>query len=102
MGELRTLTSIVVNTRLNAAQWVSYYTLSYSHDSVTWYDVTDGGGQIVMFEGNYATNVAKENEFEAPLYARYVTLYPKTWYKLIMLRWGLNGCPYGKKYLCAQ
>ena len=99
LGGIRTLTSVVTNTRSDYGQWVSSYTLTYSYDSVMWHNVTDSDGHTLVFDGNTQYNVAHENEFEVLLTARYVALHPKSWYKHIVLRWGLFGCPYGKMRL---
>lgn len=67
-------------------QWVSEYNISFTKDDVTWEYINH------VFNGNHDRDTPVENQFDPPLHARKVRLYPTAWHSRICLRAELFGC----------
>ena len=88
----RELIKIATQGRQDKAEWVTSYYLSYGTDGINYKYVVDAAGSTKTFTGNNDQNMIVEHPFDVPLSARYVRLYPQTWFGWDSLRWGIFGC----------
>ncbi|XP_016057825.1 PREDICTED: coagulation factor V [Miniopterus natalensis] len=75
----------------------SYYTtefrVAYSSDQTNWQIFKGNSTRNVMyFDGNSDTSTVKENQFDPPIVARYIRIYPTGFYQKPALRLELQGC----------
>ncbi|XP_048581791.1 uncharacterized protein LOC5519041 isoform X1 [Nematostella vectensis] len=73
------------------AAYAMEYTIEYSYDTFTWYDVKEKGASKV-FPGNRNSNIPKSVKFSRPLTARSIRLHIKRWSSKKCLRMELYGC----------
>ena len=48
---------------------------------------------LQTFTGNWDKDTINKHDLDHPFEARYVRIYPQTWYGHICLRWEIYGCP---------
>ena len=84
LGALKAVTGVITQGKENSNQWVTGYTVSTSVDNSTWTSVN--GGE--RFGGNSDGSTKVRNEF-APVSARYVRFYTKSWHVYISMRAGV-------------
>lgn len=91
LGTAARISKVATQGRYDANQFVKTYTLSYSNNGqkFTQYKV---GGVVRVFQGNVERYFVQVNRLVPTFKARYVRLYPQTWYSHIELRWELYGC----------
>ncbi|GAM25438.1 hypothetical protein SAMD00019534_086130 [Acytostelium subglobosum LB1] len=86
----RMFTGIATQGRANEYnQWVTSYTIRYTQDNVTWYNLI-GGAKIA---GNSDANTVVAYSFEPPIYATSIALHPVTFNTHMSLRWELYHLP---------
>ena len=113
MGVVRRLNAVATRGRSDAHQWVQTYRFGYSVDGSTYTFITNDDGSDYVFTGNNDYNTIVTNDFESPVVARYVRIYPLTWYSHMSMRMEVYGCDlgtynciyivyiiYGKKHAC--
>ncbi|KAK3239336.1 hypothetical protein CYMTET_50730, partial [Cymbomonas tetramitiformis] len=76
---------VVTQGRRHSNQWVTGFQVKVSEDGSTWADV-DGG---FTFVGNTNRDSRVQNTFVAPIAARYIRIYPTSWYSHISMRSGV-------------
>lgn len=82
------IAGVTTQGRYNYNQWVTVYTVKVSDDGKKWTDVECGR----MFVGNTERLSRATATFTTPIKARYVRIYPQTWYSWPSLRAGLLMC----------
>uniref|UniRef100_T1JAC2 Hemocytin n=1 Tax=Strigamia maritima TaxID=126957 RepID=T1JAC2_STRMM len=91
-NEPRVLTGIETQGRHNADQYVESYSVQYSNDGKTWYDVLDENDAVEIFRGNYDGETPHLNYFSQPIRTRYLQITPLTWNNWISMRIEIRGC----------
>ena len=71
--------------------YVKNYTLSYSMDNLTWTDVKDSSGNVLVFTGNTDKNSSVTNTLPTPVAVRFFKLHPMSFNWHISMRWDLGG-----------
>ncbi|XP_067932055.1 lactadherin-like [Watersipora subatra] len=122
VGPPSLVTAIVTKGRGDTGrkQWVTKYRIAYSNDSVEWsfYKVDETHGKYALatvtnetnpyahqpniplpdrtmeFGGNIDKDSERVNYLSKPFIARYIRIYPITWYRDIALRLGVLGKPH--------
>lgn len=91
------VTLVVTQGRRDSEQWTSAYFLAYSTNGVTWRYVTDDHGFRRAFVGNDDRSGKENRQLDGGgVIARYVRVYPISWYGAPALRWELKGCAFGE------
>ena len=85
LGSATTIRGVVTQGRGDANQYVTAFTVQVSTDGATFADV-DGGA---TFTGNTNYLLKVTNTFAATVQARFVKIFPKTWYGRIGMRAGV-------------
>ena len=94
-GQLQRIQAIATQGRADWDQWVTSYKFAYSTDGVTYHYVTsDDDCSDRVFGGNVDRDTVVEHSLDVPIVARFVRLYPQTWYHWMCLRWEVYGCSY--------
>ena len=86
LGSLRYVTAVATQGRPDHPNWVTTYNVKYS---------TDGGSFHIAgstYNGNTNQHTVVRNEIQPAVRARYIRLYPLTWYGYMQLRMELYGC----------
>jgi len=97
-GKTVKLVGVVTKGQDNSNRWVRTYRVKTSTDGSTWSSVENGK----TFNGNTDRNTQVAAEFDTPVTARYVRIYPQTWQGMPAMRAGLyvdtakSICPSGK------
>ncbi|ELU01907.1 hypothetical protein CAPTEDRAFT_191335 [Capitella teleta] len=77
----------------NIEQWVNTFNVKYRVDgSNDWTNYTDSGGSLLTFIGNEKKYKPVVNDFAVSIVARYIRVYPLSWYNGPTMRWDLLGC----------
>ena len=84
-GRTQAITGVITQGRHGMSQWVTKYKVKYSVDGASWLDV-DGGA---TFDGNSDCDTKARGVFNKAVQARYVRIYPQTWYSHMSMRCGL-------------
>jgi len=93
LGKVTMVTAIATQGKPHGSdEWVKSYSLKYSNNGSFFHDYF--GGKVL--DGNRDRNTVVKHELVPPINARYVRVYPKTWYKEASLRMELYGCKSGK------
>ncbi|XP_068726464.1 lactadherin-like [Montipora capricornis] len=90
-GRLMKVTQIVTQGRYDYGYWVTSFYLSSSVDNVHWsmYRFMSGNK---LFQANRDQNSLLQNAITPAIYARYVKLNPRGWYRRICMRIEYYGC----------
>ncbi|XP_054443772.1 coagulation factor V isoform X1 [Pteronotus mesoamericanus] len=73
--------------------YVTEFQVAYSSDQTNWRIFKGNSTKHVMyFDGNSDSSTVKENQFDPPIMARYVRVYPTRSYNKPALRLELQGC----------
>jgi hypothetical protein len=88
-GVVQTIVGVVMQGRRDAAQWVTSFKVMVSQDQVVWDDVQCG--RVFNINPN-DVNERVKTVFEEPLMARYVRIYPQTWFGFECMRAGVLLC----------
>ena len=92
-GQLQRIKAIATQGMAGVSHRVKSYKFAYSTDGVTYHYVTsDDDGSDRVFGGNVDRDTVVEHSLDVPIVARFVRLYPQTWYSRISLRWEVYGC----------
>ncbi|KAK3733559.1 hypothetical protein QZH41_004256 [Actinostola sp. cb2023] len=92
LGKVTMVTAIATQGRpTDLDEWVKSYSLKYSNDGSFFHDYF--GGKVL--DGNRDRNTVVKRDLVPPINARYVRVYPKTWYEEASLRMELYGCKSG-------
>jgi len=78
----RTVGGVVTQGRKNNNQWVTSFTAKYSLDNKTYKDIDFN----YKFHANWDRNTKVTNLFNIPITARYIRIYPKSWYRHMSMR----------------
>ncbi|ELT93507.1 hypothetical protein CAPTEDRAFT_105176, partial [Capitella teleta] len=93
--DFMTIQTVTTKGRGVYNQWVTSYELHSSLDGVTWEPYMEPYGDTVkIFSGNVDMDTPVENYLIAPIKAKYVKLYPKSWYVNMTMRFELHGWHY--------
>ena len=95
LGTVRRIESIATQGRQDSGQWVQTYRFTYSVDGSSYTAIADEQGSDVIFTGNTDSNTIVTNDLETAIVARYVRLYPMSWYSHMSMRWDVYGCEIG-------
>lgn len=77
------------------SHWVKRFMVTYSNDSVTWYNYKDAHHlDPKIFGGNSDKNTERIHYLNSPFVARFIRFHPLEWNKKIAMRIGLLGCAY--------
>ncbi|XP_078667407.1 lactadherin-like [Branchiostoma floridae x Branchiostoma belcheri] len=76
----------------NYYSWVRSYKLEYSGDEFLWTTYADSDGSDKVFTGNTDTKNPVTNLLDNPVDARYVRIYPQSWYGYMAMRVEILGC----------
>ena len=94
-GQLQQIQVIATQGRADLRRLVTSYKFAYSTDGVTYHYVTsDDDGSDRVFGGNSNRQAVVEHSLDAPIVARFVRLYPQTYFGHMALRWEVYGCSY--------
>ena len=85
LGSMITIRGVVTQGRGDSSNWVKTFTVKVSTDGATFADVD--GGATFTGNTNYLSQVT--SIFAATAQARYVKIFPKTWYGRIAMRAGV-------------
>jgi len=88
LGKTRSVAGIVSQGRSDYWQWVTTYRVKVSDDEEEWKDIECGR----IFDANSDRNTQVKNIFDAPVRARYVRIYPETYYGYMAIRAGVLLC----------
>ncbi|XP_017781781.1 PREDICTED: hemocytin [Nicrophorus vespilloides] len=86
----RNITGFV--TKGGPAGWVTAFKVKYSSNGKDWNPILDELKTERTFLGNYDENSPLINNFDLPILATYVKIFPVKWQKNIALRIELHGC----------
>lgn len=97
--ETTTITGIATQGRYEANQWVKTYEIatSYNGKKFRFYSVK---GKVKLFQGNFNRLATVSHRLVPRVRARYVRIYPKTWYSHISMRIELYGCSPLMRRMC--
>ena len=73
------------------AQWVRFYLIHYSFNSIDWSILQDESGSDKVFTANTDRDGKVVNMMPCGFRARYIRVHPHTWYDSISMRIGLVG-----------
>ena len=94
-GQLQRIQAIATQGMAVWSHWVTSYKFAYSTDGMAYHYVTsDDDGSDRVFGGNVDRDTVVEHSLDVPIVARFVRLYPQTWYGWMGLRWEVYGCGY--------
>ncbi|XP_022778337.1 uncharacterized protein LOC111319871 [Stylophora pistillata] len=100
LGGWRQVMAFCIQGRLDAAQWLTSYSLAFSYDGVFYRTLHEG------FKGNSDQFMPVCHSLgRGQVIARYVRIIPRTWHGHIALRAGFYGCKSGfdiPKIVCAS
>ncbi len=88
LGKVQKVGGVVTQGRENAWQYVSTYRVKVSISGDKWMNVECGR----IFDGNNDLATKVKNLFSSPVKARYVRIYPETWYGWMSMRAGALVC----------
>ncbi|XP_068726460.1 uncharacterized protein, partial [Montipora capricornis] len=94
LGNRAIIIKCATQGRYDANQWVSSYTIRYGMNGFH-FKIYKEGGRTRVFQGNSERQIIVMNRFLSPIRARFVRLYPRTWYGHISMRMELYGCSRG-------
>ena len=97
-GQPQRIQAVATQGRHDYDQWVTSYKFAYSTDGVTYDYVRNADGSDRVFGGNSDRNTVVEHSFDVVIVARFVRLYPQTYYDYMSLRWEVYGCSYNGKH----
>ena len=92
-GQLQRIQTVATQGRHDWDQWMTSYKFAYSTDGVTYPYVKNADGSDRVFGGSSDRNTVVEHSLDV-LVARFVRLYPQTYYSWTALRWEVYGCSY--------
>lgn len=95
LGTVRRVEKVATQGRQNSNQYVTSFRFSYSVTGSDYTFILNDDGSERIFSGNSDQNTIVENAFDSALVARYVRLYPQTWYGHMSMRWEVYGCEIG-------
>ncbi|XP_015750272.1 PREDICTED: uncharacterized protein LOC107326864 [Acropora digitifera] len=90
-GRLRKVTQIVTQGRFDYGQWVTSFYLTSSMDNVHW-SMYRFKSANKLFQANRDQHSLVQNAITPPIYARFVKLIPRGWYRHICMRVEYYGC----------
>ena len=82
LGSIRTIGGVVTQGRKNNNQWVTSFKVRYSNDNKNYKEVDFGN----KFIANWDRNTKVTNIFTIPVTARYIRIYPQSWYRHMSMR----------------
>jgi hypothetical protein len=88
LGSVQNVAGIVSQGRGDGGWWVTAYSVRVSEDGDSWHEVACGQ----TFQANTDMNTQVKNVFSAPVKARYVRIFPMTYYGHPSMRAGLLLC----------
>jgi hypothetical protein len=88
-GLVQTISGLVTQGRRDAAQWITSFKVMVSQDQVIWDDVQCGRVFTVNPRDN---NERIKTVFDEPIVARYVRVYPQSWFGWECMRVGILLC----------
>ena len=91
-GQLMRIQAIATQGRADWSRWVTSYKFAYSTDGVKYDYVTSDDGSDRVFGGNNDRQTVVEHSLDAPIVARFVRLYPQTYFGHMGLRWEIYSC----------
>ncbi|XP_015757096.1 PREDICTED: uncharacterized protein LOC107336222 [Acropora digitifera] len=94
LGNRAVIIKCATQGRYDANQWVTSYSIRYGMNGFH-FKIYKEGGRTRIFQGNSERQIIVINRFQVPIRARFVRLYPKTWYGHISMRMELYGCSRG-------
>lgn len=86
------ITKFQTQGRQDADQWVKKYTLSYSVDGSSAFQIHQENGVNKVFNGNNDRNSIVTHVLVQPITARYVQIKPTEWHGHISMRAEFRGC----------
>lgn len=93
LGPPTTITGLVTRGQGDRKRYVTSYGMSYSNDSVNWYQYKDSNHiDSKTFGGNMDKATERRHYLNNPVTARYIRFHPKTWHKRIGMRAAVIGC----------
>ncbi|KXJ06226.1 Venom prothrombin activator oscutarin-C non-catalytic subunit [Exaiptasia diaphana] len=90
LGKVTKVQAVATQGRYDTNQWVRSYTLQYSNNGKTFKKYQ--GGKV--FKGNSDKHTVVKHNLNPPIYARYIRVVVKTWYRFVSMRMELYGCKY--------
>ncbi|XP_068125921.1 coagulation factor V [Hyperolius riggenbachi] len=79
--------------QFTSEMYVQSYSIQYSDNGKTWKAYIDGGTSMEkIFKGNSNGAGYFKNEFNPPIYSRFLRIVPKGWNQSIVMRVELYGC----------
>ena len=92
-AQLQRIQAVATQGRHDWHQWVTSYKFAHSTDGVTYdYVTSDDDGSDRVFGGNNDRQTVVEHSLDAPIVARFVRLYPQTYFGHMGLRWEIYSC----------
>ena len=91
LGETKVIAKFATQGSAITPEWVTSYKFGYSIDDVTYYIVQEDYSDKI-FTGNTDSDTIVEHTFDNVIVARYVRMYPQTWYVHISMRWEVYEC----------
>ena len=93
LQEVRNLSGVVTQGHPTAERWVEAYTIRYSSDGQTWFNIlNDEDGTQRVFPANVDSSTRHTNLFVRPVSARFLAVVPWQWHRHIALRLDILGC----------
>ena len=87
------VSGVTLQGKSNSGNWVSRYRVSFSRNmDHAFIGITDGAGNIRVFDGNSDEDTTVTRMFDAPVQARWIQIEPVAWHGDICLRFELLGC----------
>lgn len=82
LGSIRTIGGVVTQGRKNYNQWVTSFKVRYSNDNKNYKEVDFEH----KFNANWDRSTKVTNLFNFPVTARYIRIYPQSWYRHMSMR----------------
>jgi len=95
-GSMQIIGAVSTQGKADELFWVTKYTVATSPDGVTWTD-SRVNGILHVYHANFDQNTVVTNDVLGTVLARYVRVYPKSWYGRIAMRLGVSVCHTGHK-----
>lgn len=73
-------------------QYVTSFKILHSHDGNTYHALEDNRNRLNVFSGSADSKTPVKSIFPAPIEAKFIRIYPISWYSAIALRVELLGC----------
>jgi hypothetical protein len=91
LGTQARVTKVAIQGRYDANQYVKTFTMSYGNNGLRFYQYKVHGA-VRTFVGNVERYFVNVNRLVPSIKARYIRIYPQTWYSHIEMRMELYGC----------